>query len=208
MKRRTFLMTAALTAAAMASGAQAGDDALYADVFDPNSSFVRVLAPGETFATVNGKTVRDFTDGMSPYVNVMPGDIAVSFGGAETTIPVTAGAYYTVVLSGGEPTALKDEVTGSPAKSDVTVYNLSGSDAVELYVPAAKAVAIDGVGALSGKSVALKAPLTLDFELRAGGDILASIPQVELKRKAGISIILTQAGDGYTAVAAPNVYTQ
>lgn len=205
MKRRSFLFASLALAA---SAASAGDDALYADVFDPNSSFIRVLAPGETFASIDGKTIRDFDEGMSAYVNVMPGSVAVALSGAETNIDVQSGAYYTVLTGAEGPIVLEDAVTGSPAKSDVTVYNLSGNDGVALYVPAAKATAIDGVGPLSGKSIALKAPLTLDFELRVGGDTLASVAQVELKRKAGVSIILTQAGSGYHAVAAPNTYTE
>jgi len=56
MNRRTFLF-ASLALTATANTAYAGDDALYADVFDPNSSFIRVLAPGETFASIDGKTI-------------------------------------------------------------------------------------------------------------------------------------------------------
>jgi len=145
---------------------------------------------------------------MTAYVNVMPGSIAVSVGSDETNIDVKSGAYYTVLTGENGPIVLEDAVTGSPAKSDVTFYNLSGNDGVELYVPAAKATAIDGVGALSGKSIALKAPLTLDFELRAGGDTLVSVAAVELKRKAGVWIILTQAEGGYQAVAAPHTSPQ
>ncbi|MEM6695322.1 MAG: alginate O-acetyltransferase AlgF [Pseudomonadota bacterium] len=206
MKRRTFVL--ATLAFGATGAAYANDDGLYADVFDPNSSFIRVIAPGQTFATIGAKTLRDLEEGMSPYVNVMPGDIPVSLGSLETSVTAAPGAYYTVVISDGAATVLEDEVTGSPAKSDVTVYNLAGAETVELYVPAAKATAIDAVAPLSGASVALKAPLTLDFELRSGGDTLASVAQVELKRKAGVSIILTQAGDTYRAFAAPNVYTQ
>ena len=57
-------------------------------------------------------------------------------------------------------------------------------------------------------AVALKAPLTLDFELRADGETLASVAAVELKRKAGVSIVLTELDGAYTAVAVPNSYTQ
>lgn len=206
MIRRTFL---ALGAATLAMPALAADDGLYPDVFDPNSGFVRVLAPGERFATIDGKTLRDLEAGVSAYVNVMPGDVEVALSTGTTRIAVAPGAYYTVVLTdGAAPKILQDAMENSPAKSDVAFYNLTGDDAVELYVPLAKATAIGDVPAFSGKSVALKAPLTLDFELRAGGATLASVEAVELKRKAGVSIILTELDGAYRAFAAPNVYTQ
>ncbi|WP_425052178.1 alginate O-acetyltransferase AlgF [Psychromarinibacter sp. S121] len=209
MKSRRFVLAGVLAISAAAGPAFAQDDGLYQDVFDPNSSFIRVLAPGEAFATVDGTEVRNLDEGVSSYVNVMPGTIEVALPSATTSIEVAPSSYYTVVLSEtGEPEVLTDEMVNSPSKSDVSFYNLTGNDAVELYVPAAKAVAIEDVAPGLGKSVALKAPLTLDFELRAGGETLASVPAVELKRKAGVSIVLTELDGAYTAVAVPNSYTQ
>ncbi len=209
MKSRRFVLAGVLALSAAAGQAFAQDDGLYQDVFDPNSSFIRVLAPGEAFATVDGTEVRNLDEGVSSYVNVMPGTIEVALPSATTSIEVAPSSYYTVVLSEtGEPEVLTDEMVNSPSKSDVSFYNLTGNDAVELYVPAAKAVAIEDVAPGLGKSVALKAPLTLDFELRAGGETLASVAAVELKRKAGVSIVLTELDGAYTAVAVPNSYTQ
>ncbi|MEM6309993.1 MAG: alginate O-acetyltransferase AlgF, partial [Pseudomonadota bacterium] len=185
----------------------ANDDGLYEDVFDPTSSFIRILAPGQSFATVNGQTVRDIEDGVSDYVNVMPGEIDIMLSNTNVSVDVAPSSHYTVVLlDGQQPEILIDEITLDPAKSDVTVYNLSGTDDVELFVPAADQSAISDIDAMTGSSVALRAPLTLDFQVRANGETLASVERVELERRAGVSIILTEAGGGYTATAMSNVY--
>ncbi len=185
----------------------ANDDGLYEDVFDPNSSFVRILAPGQSFASVNGKTVRDIEDGVSDYVNVMPGEIDITLSSTSVSMEVAPSSHYTVVLlEGQEPEILTDNITLDPAKSDVTVYNLSGTDDVELFVPAADQSAISDIDAMTGSSVALRAPLTLDFQMRANGETLASVEQVALERRAGVSIILTEVGGTYAATAMSNVY--
>ncbi len=185
----------------------ANDEGLYEDVFDPNSSFVRILAPGESFVSVNGTTVRDLDDGVSNYVNVMPGDVSVTVSNETLSLSAEPNAHYTIVMmEGEEPEILTDNITLDPAKSDVTFYNLSGVDGVELFVPAADTSAVTDVSAMTGSSVALRAPLTLDFEVRANGEILASVEQVELVRRSGVSIILTEADDGYAATATSNMY--
>ncbi|MEJ6402666.1 alginate O-acetyltransferase AlgF [Yoonia sp. 2307UL14-13] len=185
----------------------ANDDGLYEDVFDPNSSFVRILAPGETFVAVNDTTIRDIDDGVSDYVNVMPGEVSITSSDATTLLEVAPNSHYTIVmLEGQEPEILTDAITLDPAKSDVTFYNLSGVDDVELFVPAADQTAISDIDAMSGSSVALRAPLTLDFQVRANGETLASVEQVKLVRRSGVSIILTEAGGDYAAIATSNMY--
>lgn len=187
--------------------ARAGDEGLYRDVFDPESSFIRILAPGESFAAVDGTTVRDFTSGLSGYVNVMPGAINVSFSASSIEFEVAPSSHYTVVVpEQGAPLVTQDTLEMSPAKCDVTVFNLTPQPALSLYVPLAKAVAIDGLEPAQSRSVALKAPLTLDFELRDGTEALATVAAVELKRKTGVTIVLTELDGAYSAAAVPNIY--
>ncbi|WP_386679131.1 alginate O-acetyltransferase AlgF [Loktanella sp. R86503] len=187
--------------------AWSADDALYEDVFDPNSSFIRVLAPAEAFATIDGKTVRDFHAGLSDYVNVMPGTVAVMLSGQSIDIPVAPSKHYTVVsLNGMDPDVIEDTLALSPAKADVSVYNLTQVSGIDLYVPLANAVAIESVDAAHTKSVALKAPLTLDFDLRSGDEELAQVDAVDLKRKGGVTIVLSEQGGSFTALAVPNTY--
>ena len=67
----------------------------------------------------------------------------------------------------GEPLVLTDTPASDPSKATVYFYNLSDLASVDLFVPAAKTKAIEGIEGDTTKSVALKAPLTLDFEVQA-----------------------------------------
>ncbi|UTH50083.1 alginate O-acetyltransferase AlgF (plasmid) [Loktanella salsilacus] len=212
MSFRSVFMAIALPAAAaliasVPGTARSADDALYEDVYDPNSSFIRVLAPAEAFATIDGKTVRDFHAGLSDYVNVMPGTVAVMLSGQSIEIPVAPSKHYTIVsLNGTDPDVIEDMLALSPAKADVSVYNLTEVSGIDLYVPLANAVAIESVDAAHTKSVALKAPLTLDFDLRSGEEELANVDAVDLKRKGGVTIVLSEEGGSFSASAVPNTY--
>ncbi|WP_371156015.1 hypothetical protein [Jannaschia sp. 2305UL9-9] len=206
--RRRFLATG-LTASLLlgAPRAFANDDGLYEDAFDPQSSFIRVLAPDQAFASIGGTRVTDFDAGLSAYVNVMPSTLSVAFADGATDLDVAPATHYTVIArAGSAPLVLIDDLKMNPAKSDVSLYNLSGQDGVDLFVPAARAVALSAVPMAGAKSVALKAPLTLDFDFRAGEMVLASVPAVELKRRAGVSVVLTGDAGAYSAVAVPNSY--
>lgn len=212
INRRTMMFAASLCAAtsvtaSFPSFARAADDALYQDVFDPNSSFVRVLAQKEAFAAINGETVRDFQAGISNYVNVMPGQIEVTLSGAGTVVDVAPSKHYTIISKeDGTLEVVEDSLSLSPAKADVSLYNLTGVTGIDLYVPIAKAVAIKDVGSEGSKSVALKAPLTLDFDLRSGTESLASVGGVELKRKTGVTIVLSENSGSFSAHAVQNTY--
>lgn len=200
--------THAAVAFALASVTSAfADDGLYEDVFDPSSSFVRVVAPGQTIVSIDGNTVRDVEGGVSRYVNVMPGDIDVVLPNGNVEMAVSASTYYTLIMTAdGETSIITDDIANSPAKADVSFYNLSMTDGVDLYVPAANAVAIADLASLQSQTIAVRAPLTLDLEVRSGDEILSSVSQVELERGAGVSIVLIATDEGYSAVAIPNSY--
>jgi hypothetical protein len=183
------------------------DNGLYEDVVDPSSSFVRVVAPGQTVVSIDGNTVRDIEGGVSRYVNVMPGDIDVVLPNGNVEMAVSASTHYTLIMTvAGETSIIIDNIANSPAKADVSLYNLSMTDGVDLYVPAANTVAIDDLAPLQSQTIAVRAPLTLDLEVRSGEEILSSVSQVELERGAGVSIVLIATDEGYSAVAVPNSY--
>lgn len=207
MKTTGASLLITLISTALVSTAWANDAGLYEGVFDPNSSFIRVLAPSQTFASIDGTTVRDFEAGLSSYVNVMPGSVDVVMSEVSATIAVDPSKHYTVVYrEGGDAIVMEDAIIQSPSKADILFYNLSDTSDLKLYVPLAKATAIDDVDAVGAKAVALKAPLTLDFEVRADSDSIASVSAVELKRKAGVSLVLGQTGDAYSISAVANTY--
>ena len=187
--------------------AATADDGLYEDAIDPSSSFVRVVAPGETVGSIDGNTLRDLNAGVSDFVNVMPGNIEVVLPGGNLDFDVDPSTHYTLILSeGGEWTVVVDDIANSPAKADISLYNLSQVDVVDLFVPAANAVAIGGVSSLEAQTVAVRAPLILDFELRTDGDVIAEVSQVELERGAGVSIVLIDGSDGVLAQVIENSY--
>jgi len=206
---RSTLTNVSLAAALLLSAgpALAQDDGLYDAPIDPNSAFVRVLVPGTAVAVVNGTTVDQVTDGLSAYVNVAPGDIQVSAGDFAGSVTATPGAYYTYASTAtGEPLLLTDQPASDPSKAMVYFYNLSDKPSVDLFVPSAKVKAIEGVAGDTARSVALKAPLTLDFEVQADGATVATVAALDLKRRGGVSIVFSGTDGDYTASAVENAF--
>jgi len=202
--RISTLLAATLLTAPIAL---AQDDGLYDAPVDPNSAFVRVLAPGASLAVVNGTSLDSLNQGLSPYVNVQPGDIAVTAGEAAGSVTATPGAYYTYAWNAqGEPVVLEDQAASDPSKAIVYFYNFSDKPTVDLFVPSAKVNAIEAIEANSGKSVALKAPLKLDVEILAEGETVASVAEVDLKRRGGVSIVFSGSDGNYTAAAVQNAF--
>jgi hypothetical protein len=200
MKR--FILALCLTTTA----AFAQDAGLYDDIASPDASFVRVIAPPNGVAVVQNTSFDALDTGLSPYVVVEePGEVQISAGASETTATVEAGKFYTYIVGeGGAGELVTDEITRSPGQADVAFYNLSDVPSVDLYVPAAKAVAIEAVAAGKSGAVALKAPLNVDFELRDGETVLATLAAVDLKRREGVTIVLRGTGGSYTAFSAAN----
>jgi alginate O-acetyltransferase complex protein AlgF len=208
MLRSTFLKSSLATLLLVsAAPVFAQDDGLYDAPVDPNSAFVRVLVPGAAVAVVNGTTVDDVTDGLSAYVNVAPGDIKVSAGDVAGSVTAVPGAYYTYASTAtGDPLVLTDKPASDPSKATVYFYNLSDKPTVDLFVPSAKVKAIEDVAGDTAKSVALKAPLTLDFEVQADGATVAKVASLDLKRRGGVSIVFTGSDGTYTATAIENAF--
>ena len=168
---------------------------------------MRVLVPGAAVAVVNGTTVDNINDGLSAYVNVQPGDIPVSAGDVSGSVTATSGTYYTYAWSvEGEPLVLEDSPSSDPSKASVYFYNLSDLASVDLFVPTANVKAIEAVAGDTSKSVALKAPLTLDFEVQAEGQPVATVAALDLKRRGGVSIIFSGSNGTYTASAVENAF--
>ena len=205
MKRTlTSLPILALITAATASLAQ--DGGLYEDVANPDASFVRVVDAGTPVAVIQSSSFENVETGITPYV-VIDGATEVQITSGETTVTeaVEPATFYSFVVGADGTSALVvDKITRNPAQADVTFYNLSDIASADLYVPQAKALAIEGVAMNAGGAVALKAPLTLDFEIRNGETVVATVPAVDLKRREGVAIVLSGTDGAYTATVAPN----
>ena len=200
---KAFTLTLAAT---VAWPSLAQDGGLYEDVPDPNASFVRVVAVNVTNAVVQNTAFNDMASGVSGYVVVsQPGEISITAGVDESKVTVEAGKYYSFVVGAdGTKTLVPENISSSPAQAVVTVFNLSDKPMIDLFVPAASAVAVPGVAVNSSASVALKAPLTLDFEVREGDVVLAALPAVDLARRAGVAIVFRGSGGAYEVLMEPS----
>ena len=196
-----FAVFAASVTASLTAHAQ--DAGLYGRADDPNASFVRVVTFDQQTATIGGKPVSP-DKGVSAYVNVDPGSVEVSSGGKNAVVKVEPGKYYTMTIGADGERVFTDIVKNDPAKAQLYLYNLSDIPNVDLFVPAAKALALKGVAKGESKDVALKAPLSLAFEVQKDGAAVASIEPIDIKRKAGYSIVIRGTNGQYKAVALEN----
>lgn len=191
---------------ALGSTSLAQDASLYEDVANPNSSFVRVVDAKSPVAMIQAVSFDSIVAGVTPYV-VIDGEteVKITAGELSATETVEPATFYSFVVGADGSSALVvDKITRNPAQADVTFYNLSDIPSADLYAPQAKAIAIEGVGVNEGGAVALKAPLKLDFEVRNGETVVATVPAVDLKRREGVAIVLSGTGGTYTATVTPN----
>lgn len=203
---RIFATCSGLALIAFGPAALAQDASLYEDVANPNSSFVRVVDAKSPVAMIQAVSFDSIVAGVTPYV-VIDGEteVKISAGELSATETVEPATFYSFVVGADGSSALVvDKITRNPAQADVTFYNLSDIPSADLYAPQAKAMAIEGVGVNEGGAVALKAPLTLDFEVRDGETVVATVPAVDLKRREGVAIVLSGTGGTYTASVTPN----
>lgn len=199
-----------LLALLVASAAMAQDAGLYEDIANPDASFVRVVDAGSATIMIQQASFADLTGSVTPYV-VIDGktEVQIVAGAVTATEAVKPATFYSYVVGAdGKGVLITDKITRSPAQADVTFYNLSDIASVDLYAPQAKAVAVGGVAMGNGGSVALKAPLTLDFEVRDGDKVLATIPAVALIRREGVAIVFSGSAGAYTATATPNALSR
>lgn len=191
----------------VASPAFAQDNQLYEAPADPNASFVRIVSPGETLTVVGGNTFDNVKGGVSPYVTTAAGPVSVAVSDLVGQGEISVASFYTFVAgSDGALHMVQDVITNSPAKADLVFYNLSDLPSVDLFVPAVNAVALEGIAQNVSRQVTLKAPLTLDFEVRDGATVLANIPGVAMRRRAGVTVVFSGTAGAYTAFSTENLY--
>lgn len=205
MTRYSLLFACAFALAAAPILAQ--DNQLYEEPADPNASFVRIVSPGETLAVVGGNTFENVQGGVTPYVTMPAGPVSVAVGDLVGNGDILPTSFYTF-LTGTDGTLhlLQDSISNSPAKADLVFYNLSDIASVDLFVPAVASLALKDIAQNTSRQVTLKAPLMLDFEVRDGETVLASLPGIEMRRRAGVTVVFSGTAGAFTAFSTENLY--
>lgn len=182
--------------------AQANDGALYEKAIDPNAAFVRVLSVDQVAVRIHRKSFSNLDDGVSPYVVVDPGDVSLSIGSAQRDLSVQSGKFYSVIYRGGQDLeVIEDTVSATPSKANLSFYNLTKQNVLDLFVPQAKAKAISGLAQNKGKTVQIKAPLTLDFAASINGEAKATAPKVQLSRGSGMTLVALEKDGQFSLLA-------
>ena len=179
------------------SQALAEDSGLYPDAIDPNSAFLRVFAPGLGDIKISGKRIQTTGPGLSVFVTVPSGESALRWPQGRLDTNIEAGQHMTLMLDeAGHARFLVPPFRLDPAKSIVQLANLSQLDGLALYVPRAKAYVFKDLAPSAAVGHSLRAPLTLDFELRHKGEVIARAPQVALVRNNSVLFLVLPQGEG------------
>jgi alginate O-acetyltransferase complex protein AlgF len=67
-------------------------------------------------------------------------------------------------------------------------------------------MALEDIAPNTSRQVSLRAPMTLDFEVRDGDTVLANLPAVQMRRRAGVTVVFSGSGGNYTAFSTENSY--
>ncbi len=205
MTRTLRLLVCSLAVTALPALAQDGE--LYEAPADPNAAFVRIIAPGESVGVVAENTFERMEGGVSPYVTIAPGEISAAVGALTGDADIPPASFYTfLAATDGTLQLVRDDITNSPAKADLVFYNLSDLPSVDLFAPSVDAMALEDIAPNTSRQVSLRAPMTLDFEVRDGDTVLANLPAVQMRRRAGVTVVFSGSGGNYTAFSTENSY--
>ncbi|MDN3722223.1 hypothetical protein QW131_30985 [Roseibium salinum] len=145
------LLATLAVVAALGGTAMAQDDALYPEPSAPDASYLRILTDAGTETEIDGNAAEAGEAGLTRYYEVSPGEVELRIAGRTISVQPGANAHYTYVAAGDQGELMSDEITDSPANADLVFYNLTDLDGVEVYVPEAEAVALEGVGPLKNR---------------------------------------------------------
>lgn len=192
--------------------ATANDQELYDPAPPADSAFIRLInASNDTDPVTSSIGSVTFTSVASPsitdYSVLKAGDYEMKIGENSFDIHVEAGKYYTLALltKEGKPsvTALEDAMVTNPAKAVVYFYNLSNAPKASLFAPQHKADIVAEIESGQGGAREVNA-LTLDLAITAGGKEVKAFPGVELKRRTGVTFLLSGSGENLTGTMQAN----
>ncbi len=201
------LVAIAVGAALLSGPAMSQDEGLYPEAPAADASFIRVYVPGDETVAINDATLQPSEGGLTPYIEIAPGPVVLSINGEEHSVEAAPNTHYSYIYNvDSEGVLLTDNITGSPAQADLVFYNLSDIESADLFVPSANAVAVQEVAPGAASAVALRAPLTLDVEIRSGEETVAQVAGVELVRSASTTVLLEGQPGAYQAHSEINTY--
>lgn len=203
------LLSLLATFVAFINPAQAADDtALYDPAPPADSAFVRIInASGATAdVTVGGASYSGVTaPGISSYRIIPQGEQEVKAGDFSKKLTITAGKYYSLALTEKDGkkdlASIEDAIIKNPAKAMIYFYNLSDAPTSALHAVKQKADIIADIKPGTSGSREVNA-LTIDVAVNAEGKEIKGFPGVELKRRTGVSFLLSGSGTGKEALMA------
>jgi len=185
----------------LAPAAAQEDQELYDPEPPENFAFVRIIDRDG-----NGGASTSFASGhfelgedrVSDYVGVPAGEHELSYAGGSWPLEIAAGDYVTIVAASGEPggppSVLVDQPLDDPARCGIYLYNFTNQP-VSLFAPGLDAAVIEDVEPGRSGFRAVNA-VTVDLEVRAGGEAVGKFEQTSLQRRTAISfVVFGDAGD-------------
>ncbi len=203
MRKKLIAMLMLLPVSAMADDAE-----LYEPAPPADSAFVRVINADVSSAVIKLADI-NYEHSNPPFISsyrVVPaGKQDFSLGEKESAFSFSAGNFYSLLLREGKmPALVQDELLENPAKGRLYFYNLSEAKDAEVISPDHQnAMIVEKVLPGTGVSREINA-VTLSLQVKAEGKEVSTFDKVQLKRRAGETIVLTGKEPPYRVIIKPN----
>lgn len=172
---------------------------LYAPAPPPDSAFVRVInaSASPLSATLGSKAATAPKAGISTYVVVPQGSVTAKVGAVSSNLAVVAGKFYSAVWNGKAFRLMTDVSADDRAKAQLTVYNLSSRQALDLKTADGKLSVVSGVKPGESGNRAVNG-ITVDLAVYGGSKALTTFKGVALERGTAYAIVVTDSGSSMT----------
>ena len=195
----------------LASGLWAQSASLYGESAPDDAAFVRVFnALAETQDIWVGSVQFSGTDSSTStaYRPVNPGVHAVYVGNAFAELIARDGSYYTVILTAGGPVVHEDPRHTRADQSQLLLYNVSLSEAVDLKTADGSVVVIPDVAVGETGTVSVN-PAEVAFAVFQSGEPSVTLGDIGLARGQSYALFAVDAdGEPHVVVQQAEVLLQ
>lgn len=185
----------------------ADDAALYGPAAPAGSAFIRVFNASddpELEVRVGDEMISEITPwNVSDFIFLPAGNHVIAATGEQQSAQLVAGRYYTAVAGAGGIELLDNAYSANRLKSQVILYNLTGSSALSLRTRDGATEVISDVAAAAHGSREVN-PAPVQFVLYEGDQRLADAPSVRLARGRVFSLFAVGDADKPRLVWAVN----